>query len=149
MQNHASELENTVVDIALNLAKSLVKSEISARPDILVDTVKHCLAVLPSSDKKVRVYLNEHDVELLKKLQAPDAKEWDVLIDQNLSSGGCRVETDYSEIDYSVEQRIQSYLDKVDLLKDKPLPDDIGDVPNYAESNDPSTASSGQADIDD
>jgi len=131
MQNKNNELENTVVDIALNLTQSLLRAEISTNPYLLVDIVKQCLSVLPTNFENVRVYLNQNDVELLEKLKSPQAEKWQLNVDENLTTGGCRVETDQSEVDYSVEERLAGYLEKVASIKDTSS-STLPDVPDYA-----------------
>lgn len=132
MQNQSMAVENTVVDMALNIARAIIQTEVSSKPALLVDIVKRCIDVLPSAKGSVRVYLNESDSKLLENLRSPSAEKWQIIVDDSLATGGCRVETDQSDVDYSVESRLAAYLGRVDLLKDKSLPKDQAPVPEYA-----------------
>jgi hypothetical protein len=43
-------------------------------------------------------------------------RDWNFYADIHLSRGGCRVETDQSQVNYSVEQRLRSMLEQANFL---------------------------------
>ena len=126
-------LENCVVDMGLQLARRLVGAEIQARPELLHAIVQRALEALPSVSKGTRVYLNANDAQLIEQLSKD--REWTTSIDDTLADGGCRIETQHANVDFSVEHRLQAYLTKVDVLKDSALPD-LDELPDYRSAED-------------
>jgi|GEM_PF-6235404 len=119
MQNQSEQLEQAVVDIALNLAQKLVKAHIQAHPDALFYLVQKTINSLPAGKQGLQVYLNQADADLLHTLFESDAgayqdiQAWDVQIDNQLANGGCTVKTKDSFIDLRIDKRINNYLQQL------------------------------------
>lgn len=116
-QEHA--LENIVVDLAMRMAKDIVFSEIQHAPTNLYDIVNKAMSALPVGAKNIMVYLNEHDAQLMDTVVPEKNRDWTIKIDPKLSSGGCRVETLESLVDYSIDTRFERFkkqiMDKGDV----------------------------------
>ena len=110
MEQRQTEIQNTLLEISLNLSKHILNAEIKQDPGVLYRMVEQVVEEIPLGAKFVQVYVNADDANLLKNLVKHD--DWQICIDDNLSSGGCRVETDASLIDFSVEHRLEVYLQK-------------------------------------
>ncbi|WP_370978919.1 flagellar assembly protein FliH [Agaribacterium sp. ZY112] len=128
MQNREALLENVIVDMALKLASRLVADEIAASPERLLAIVHKVMASVPKSAKEIHLRLNSKDAECIRSL-VPESKQWQLEIDDNLSSGGLIVNTESSHINFSVEQRLQEYLDKSSQLTNHEHA--LNDVPDY------------------
>lgn len=113
MSKQDEVVEQFVVDLALGIAKKLVCETISANPEALVNIVREALEALPKGAKNIRIYLNDDDLSLLEGLRNPMLSEWNLVADAQLSSGSVRLETQESIVDYSLETRIQQYLESV------------------------------------
>ena len=138
MEKQDQTIENILVDLVVQLTQHIVASEIQSKPSRIVSLVKHVIEDLPKSAKNTRVRLCDSDADLIEKLVPENQREWNILRDSALASGGCIVETDSSLIDYSVESRLRHYLEKVSessIQVNTP-------VPNYVESFDESDTSS-------
>ena len=108
---HTDEkLEEELVNLAVSIAKQIVRRELKTDPAQIVAVVKESLSVIPSSAQQVRVYLNPEDAELVRKIIPLNAGErnWDIVDDPVLSRGSCRVETEATVVDASFESRIAS-----------------------------------------
>ncbi len=103
-------LEEELVNLAVSIAKQIVRRELKIDPAQIVAVVKESLLFLPSSAENVRVYLNPDDVELVRKIMPANAGErkWTIMDDPVLSRGSCKVETDSTVVDASFESRIAS-----------------------------------------
>ncbi|ABD81446.1 FliH/SctL family protein [Saccharophagus degradans] len=114
MQKQQQDLEQIVVDIAVNMAKKILQAEISTDPSLLFALVNRAINELPVGAKNIHVSLNQQDAELMAGLAEETAgiKEWPVHIDNSLTSGGCRVTSDESLIDFDVSTRIAKYFDE-------------------------------------
>ncbi len=103
-------LEEELVNLAVSIAKQIVRRELKTDPEQIVAVVKESLLFLPSSAENVRVYLNPDDAELVRKIMPVNASErkWTIMDDPVLSRGSCKVETDSTVVDASFESRIAS-----------------------------------------
>ncbi|MDT4868585.1 flagellar assembly protein FliH [compost metagenome] len=54
----------------------------------------------------VRIHINPQDFEQVKALRERHEESWRILEDEALEPGGCRVETEHSRIDASIETRL-------------------------------------------
>jgi flagellar assembly protein FliH len=68
------------------------------------------MAALPATTETVRISANPQDIEALQaslaRLDAPTK----LVEDATVSPGGCRVETRYSLVDFTVEKRFQQVV---------------------------------------
>lgn len=114
MQKQQQDLEQIVVDIAVNMAKKILQAEISTDPSLLFALVNRAINELPVGAKNIHVSLNQQDAELMAGLAEETAgiKEWPIHIDNSLTSGGCRVTSDESLIDFDVSTRLAKYFDE-------------------------------------
>lgn len=112
----STKLENIILDMAVNIARHLLSRELTEDPSSLFHLVERAVNVLPAGAKNIRIYLNPDDVELAHEAFANMGRNWTFFSDAKMARGGCRVETDQSLVDYSVEQRLKQMLEQVNLL---------------------------------
>lgn len=99
-----------ITELSIAIAKRLVGDAITHSPEVLVPLIQNMLNQLPISATKIQCYLNPQDLNLLKKDALHTASSSgiiDFLEDASLSRGGCRVISGYTEIDASIETRLQ------------------------------------------
>jgi len=82
----------------------------------------------------VRLYVNPQDFEQAKALRERHEETWRIVEDDTLLPGGCRVETEHSRIDASIETRVTQVMAKLfDQLHEQALhpaaPDLSLDIP--------------------
>lgn len=116
LATQGAKLENVILDMAVNIARHLLNRELIEDPSALFHLVERAVNALPAGAKNIRVYLNPDDVELAHEAFANSGCNWTFYPDSKMGRGGCRVETDQSLVDYSVERRLQQMLDQVNLL---------------------------------
>lgn len=124
------QLENIMVDAVLRLSKALLLEEISAKPTRLLNVIQHVLTSLPKGANNIRILLNSADAALIESLVPESQRDWAVQVNDSLASGGCNVETESSLIDFSVENRIESYLSSIGGLNGGDI-EDMSTVPEY------------------
>ncbi len=102
------QVEQELVRLALAIAQQLVRREIKADPGQIVAIVRDALAVLPVSARGVRLHLHPEDAQLVNEvLSVGDAQRpWQIVEDPVLARGGCRVVSESSRIDASLEARL-------------------------------------------
>lgn len=109
------EMEEQLIALAFACTRQLVRRELRTDPGEVVAAVREALAVLPISSREVRVRLNREDVVLVRETLGGDTQEapWRLLEDVAIGRGGCRVESEYSRVDATVEGRLQAIFAQV------------------------------------
>jgi len=105
-----AELE--LVTLAMNAARLIVRRELKTDPAQVLAAVREAMAALPAAARNVRLHLHPEDAVLVRehmKLNEED-HAWKVVEDPALARGGCKVLTDTSQIDASLEARLTAIL---------------------------------------
>ncbi len=132
LTNHQHQVDNLVIDLATGFAKHLINTELSKKPELLVNIVKKAVQALPVGSSHTRIYANSHDIERLQSQANLAEKNWHFLVDDNLAPGGVRVETDESLVDYSLDARLAEYFNEVEDVPDFDF-QDVVEVPDYVQ----------------
>jgi flagellar assembly protein FliH len=124
-----SEVEQQLADLAVLIARQLVRREIKMDPAQIIAVVREAVLALPNVSKKVHVYLHPEDLAVVKaKLSAAEAESfWQLLEDPTLSQGDCKVMNEFSSIDATVERRLSSLV--ANMLGGERAQDKSGDNP--------------------
>jgi flagellar assembly protein FliH len=104
-------VENEITSLAIQMSKQLIRRELKAGAGQVVGVVQEALTALPSSSQNIKLFLHPEDAELVKSaLSLEDEARWEVVEDPVVTRGGCRVETDVSTIDATVENRLLAII---------------------------------------
>ncbi|MGB1541593.1 MAG: FliH/SctL family protein [Cycloclasticus sp.] len=104
-------VENEITSLAIQISKQLIRRELKAGAGQVVGVVQEALTALPSSSQNIKLFLHPEDAELVKSaLSLEDEARWEVVEDPVVTRGGCRVETDVSTIDATVENRLLAII---------------------------------------
>ena len=104
--------ETQIVRMVFYMAKRLVYQEISAKPEIVLETVRQAL-LSAQSDENVNIRISPSDYEFIESTREKLGKEFDGVKRAKLESsaeienGGCVVETNYGDVNATLEQRLQ------------------------------------------
>lgn len=114
-----------LTEMVISLAKKLTGHAIDQSPEIIETLVKTLLKELPMSSSQVQCYLNPQDLSLLNDdfVQALGADSKVTFVpDTELTRGGCRIFSGYTELDASLESRLENLM--IDLPKATEVPSD-------------------------
>lgn len=102
------ELEQQLAQLAAILAQQLLRRELRTSPSEIVAVVRECLGLLPVAAREVRVHLHPDDARLVRQNLSEAAEEgaWRIVEDPVITAGGCRVVSETSRIDATVESRM-------------------------------------------
>lgn len=106
-------VENEMAALAIQIARQLVRRELKMDSGQVVSVVKEALSALPSSSQNIRLFLHPEDAEIVRSafsIESADESRWSIVNDPVVSRGGCRVMTDASTIDASVENRLATII---------------------------------------
>ena len=109
------EMVNSVAELALLIARHLVRRELKTAPGEVIGVVRETMRLLPIASRGTTLRLNPDDAELVRSALSIDVDgiAWRVEPDPLISRGGCIVETETSRIDASVESRIAAIASKL------------------------------------
>ncbi len=120
------EVENELVSLSIGIAKQIIRREIKMDTGQIVAAVKEAIKVLPLSSQKISLHLHPEDTELVRSVLSIDdlTSAWSIVEDPLITRGGCKVDTDVSHVDASVENRLAAVIATVfgsERKRDKPL----------------------------
>ncbi|GAB4262984.1 MAG: flagellar assembly protein FliH [Methylomicrobium sp.] len=109
------EVEKELVGLAIAIAKQLIRREIKSDPGQIVATVREAVNVLPIATQRITLTLHPEDAELVRSvlLLEDHPAPWEIKEDPLISRGGCRVDTESSHVDATVERRLAAVIAQV------------------------------------
>ncbi|WP_407291413.1 flagellar assembly protein FliH [Stutzerimonas zhaodongensis] len=99
-------LEHAMVTLVSQLAREVIQRDLLIDSSQIRQVLRDALKLLPMGASNVRIYINPQDFELVKALRERHEETWRIVEDSDLLPGGCRIETEQSRIDASVETRL-------------------------------------------
>lgn len=106
------QVEAEFVAVIKAIVRHVVRRELRIQPDEVVAVVRRALEAMPSAARGVTLFLQPQDAELVREsLPGLETEHgWRIVEDSSLSRGGCRVESESSLIDATVEHRLNSAI---------------------------------------
>jgi flagellar assembly protein FliH len=101
-------LEHDLAQMVGIIGRQLIHRELSLNEGQIVSVVRETVGLLPIADRQVTLYLNPEDAVLVRDALALDVDQrpWSIVDDPLLARGGCRVVSGPSQIDATVESRL-------------------------------------------
>ncbi|APV41386.1 flagellar assembly protein FliH [Pseudomonas frederiksbergensis] len=106
-------IEKSLVDLVQHITKQVIQRELAIDSTQIEHVMREALKLLPLGVGNVRLYINPQDFEQVKALRERHEETWRIVEDEALLPGGCRVETEHSRIDATVETRVARVMDKL------------------------------------
>lgn len=117
-------VEQELMQLAMVLARQLVRHELRTEPEQVVGVVREALAALPSGQRHVSVQLHPDDARLVRQALADEPDLQLRIIDMpGLQRGDCQVQSDQSRIDERLDVRLERLVSQL-----------MGDLPAGAHS---------------
>jgi flagellar assembly protein FliH len=107
------EVERQLTELAMTLARLLLKKECCEDVTHIQKLVHQSLEFLPIQSRSIRVHLNPADAQLIKKTGLDPQQEWKCVEDPSITQGGCKIDSDQSHVDATVEARVQQLFDQL------------------------------------
>lgn len=108
-----SQLEKSMVGLVQHITRQVIQRELALDSSQIESVMREALKLLPLGVGNVRLYINPQDFEQVKALRERHEETWRIVEDAALQPGGCRVETEHSRIDATVETRISQIMAKL------------------------------------
>ncbi len=105
-----SQIEKSLVELVGHITRQVIQRELKTDSSQIEHVLRESLKLLPMGAGNVRIFVNPQDFEQVKALRERHEETWRILEDEALQPGGCRVESEHSRIDASIETRITQAL---------------------------------------
>lgn len=107
-------VEQELLSLVSLLTRQVVYRELQLQQESVITAVKEALAVLPVSNRQLKVYLNPEDMELVKNgLKMDEDTGWQWYEDPLISRGGVKLATADTTIDATVETRLNNLISRL------------------------------------
>lgn len=111
-------IEQSLVTLAQELARNLLKTEASTSPQLLLATVQEAISALPNTDNhgdttNITLYLHPDDLAILEQHfdeRSLAQRHWQLISEPSQARGDLRVKTALSELDVSLARRIDELM---------------------------------------
>ena len=109
-----AQIEKSLVGLVKHVARQVIQRELAMDSTQIEHVMREALKLLPLGVGNVRLYINPQDFEQVKSLRERHEETWRIVEDEAMLPGGCRVETEHSRIDATIETRIAKIMDQLD-----------------------------------
>ncbi len=106
------QISPQILEISVDIAKKIIKKEVSEEPQVLINTIVEVMKGLSKEETKIVLRVNPTQVDITKQsvpeilnLAGMDAKVV-VFADENVSEGGCMVTTSNGVVDATIETQL-------------------------------------------
>ena len=106
------QVEQELLTLVVAMVRQLVRREVRTDPHQIIGVMREAMAILPVNARDIRVLLHPEDAEIVKELYtvAEGDLAWKVVEDPVIQRGGCRVITDNSQVDATLESRLHNLI---------------------------------------
>ena len=111
--NQDQALEQGMVELVREMTRQVIQRELSIDSSQLRHVLREALKLLPMGAENIRIHVNPQDFEQVKALRERHEETWRILEDESLLPGGCRVESEHSRIDASIETRMSQIFQQL------------------------------------
>lgn len=100
-------IANDVLELALHLAKGMLKQALPARPELVIPIVREAIEYLPTVQQPALLMLNPEDAAVVREGIGEELEKggWRVVEDPAIERGGCKIDTATNQIDAQVQSR--------------------------------------------
>ncbi|MFA7240586.1 MAG: flagellar assembly protein FliH [Sulfuricellaceae bacterium] len=100
-------LSEDMLDLALALARQIMRSALKFRPEAVLPVIREALNSLPQPVQHPQLVLHPEDAALARTLMEEELAHAHCRIveDNHIARGGCRIKTDASELDATLQER--------------------------------------------
>lgn len=119
-------IEAKLVSMVLSLTEQVIKIEAKTNDNVLLSIINQAVNSLPEADGQVQILLNQEDLEVVKKFYNSEQlkeKKWSLLLDQTLPQANVKVKSNYSKVEYSIQNKIIELTKNFNLVNRDILPE--------------------------
>lgn len=100
LEVNQEEISHDLLRLALDIAKSMLKSSIEVNREVVIPVVLDAMQALPYVQKPAKIIVNPDDAAIIRQELAEEIKgTWQVVENMEIERGGCRLETGANQVD--------------------------------------------------
>jgi flagellar assembly protein FliH len=105
-------VEQELLAIAVAIARQIVRREIKTDPGQIVAVVREVMKMLPGTTRHPQVFLHPEDAAFIRQVfsLSGEHENWKLIEDPTLMRGDCRVVTENSRVDATIENRLAAIM---------------------------------------
>jgi flagellar assembly protein FliH len=109
----AGRLASDAVELALVIARHVLRREIETSADSIVSLVRESIAALPHGTQHAELVLHPEDAEAVRRHLGEQLEQvhWRLAADAGVMRGGCRIVAGCGDVDATLETRWRAVLD--------------------------------------
>jgi flagellar assembly protein FliH len=113
------DIVNQLAELSMLVAKQVVRRELHTEQGEIVGIVREAMNALPASTRKITLNIHPDDAELIRNAFSLDNDDesgelrWKVVEDPIISRGGCKISSENSRIDATVEARLNRVISTI------------------------------------
>lgn len=100
-----TEIEQALMALSMRIARQVLQDEVKLHPEHIQRLVHAAVQSLPNADDKLSLHVNPQEVELVRSFAE---NHWSVQSDASVTPGGCKIKSEFSYIDYTMEHRFDT-----------------------------------------
>lgn len=113
LRDQDEQIEDMLLKLVETMVRQVIQRELQSDSSQIVQVLRGALKALPMGAGNIRIYLNPADFEAVKALRERHEESWRLLEDDALMPGGCRVETEHSQVDATLETRLAQVVEQL------------------------------------
>jgi len=108
-------VEKALADLSVKIARQILHREIELDSGQVIAAVKAAINALPIASQNLKLYLNPEDADLVRfNLGLGEMQSaWEIVEDPSITRGGCKVDTEISHVDATIENRLNAVLESM------------------------------------
>jgi flagellar assembly protein FliH len=107
LRGQEQEIAEDVLDLALDLARQIVRADLRVRREDVLQVVREAIGYLPQSTPNPQLILHPNDVDLVRSHIGDEISlgGWRLVEDHRIEPGGCRISAANCEVDATLSTR--------------------------------------------
>ena len=113
LNDQDEQVEDMLLTLVETMVRQVIQRELKTDSSQILQVLRGALKALPMGAGNIRIYLNPADFDAVKALRERHEESWRLLEDDSLLPGGCRIETEHSQVDASLETRLKLIVEQL------------------------------------
>ncbi|MFT4607509.1 MAG: flagellar assembly protein FliH [Urechidicola sp.] len=111
------EVEQQLSLVVVTLAQQLVRRELKIEPGEIIGLIRESVELLPGNARGIRIFLHPEDASLVRTALSIESdneeQSWKLIEDPMISQGGCKIKSELSSINATLEDRLAALASSV------------------------------------
>ena len=108
LKENDEKVVQSLANLSILVSKQIIRRELQVDSNQVVSIVKEAIKQLPLEKNRLIIHLNPRDISIIRKVFSEDdfAESYSLVEDPSIEMGGCKVATEDSVIDASIETQV-------------------------------------------